>query len=176
MIIYFSATGNCKWVAEEIAKGTGETTYSIRESLKGKERTLTIGKGETLGFVTPTYFLQLPTVLTDWLDGTTFVLEGDNYVFTLATYGTTSGTVSNQLQTVLSKKGVRIDADYSLKVPDTWTPKFDLSDQEKNLKILESAKKDLETIIDKIKERATGDFNRAQLPAFTQKPAKFFYG
>lgn len=75
MIIYFSATGNFKWVAEKIAEATGETTYSIRESLKERNRTLTIKKGDMLGLVTPTYFWQLPTVLFDWLEDTTFVLK-----------------------------------------------------------------------------------------------------
>lgn len=70
---------------------------------------------------------------------------------------------------------MKVDAACSLKVPDTWTPIFDLSDPEKNLKILEHARMDLETIIEKIKERATGDFERAKLPAFTRKPARFFY-
>lgn len=175
MIIYFSATGNCKWVAEQIADATDEKTYSIRESLDQKSRTLILKKGETLGFVTPTYFWQLPTVFSDWLSGTSFILEGGNYVFTLATFGTTTGAVSSQLASILLKKGVHIDTVFALRMTDTWTPIFDLSDPEKNLEILAQSRKDLDEIIEKIRAHAAGDFNRNQMPAFTRIPARYLY-
>lgn len=56
MILYFSGTGNCKYVAERIASEVGDTAVSVEDS-DGK---IALKKGEIFGTVFPTPFGSYP--------------------------------------------------------------------------------------------------------------------
>lgn len=128
-----------------------------------------------LGIVTPTYFWQLPDVFKRWLDQADLILEGDNYVFTIAACGTTTGAVSARIQKILAQKGIRTDVSFAIRTPDTWTPMFDLSDSKKNEELLRQSKKELEQIIEKIKNQERGNFDEKHLPAWMAIPSGIFY-
>ena len=51
MIIYYSATGNCKYVANEIA----DKTRDIAVSMIGHNDSIYLKKGESLGIVVPVH-------------------------------------------------------------------------------------------------------------------------
>lgn len=51
------------------------------------------------------------------------------YLFFIATYGTTPGAAG--VMVVKAIRGRKIDAYYSVRMADTWTPVFDLSTSEK---------------------------------------------
>ena len=55
MIIYFSATGNSRYVAERIAKATGDRTVSITACMKNQQFQFEFHESEFLGIVSPTY-------------------------------------------------------------------------------------------------------------------------
>ena len=59
MILYFSATGNCKYVAEQIAEATGDAAVSIEK----RKSSIELGEGEILGIVSPTYSWELPIIV-----------------------------------------------------------------------------------------------------------------
>ena len=52
MIIYYSATGNCKYVAKKIA----DKTRDIAVSMIGHNDSIYLKKGESLGIVVPVHF------------------------------------------------------------------------------------------------------------------------
>lgn len=52
MIIYYSATGNCKYVAKKIA----DKTRDIAVSMIGHDDSIYLKKGESLGIVVPVHF------------------------------------------------------------------------------------------------------------------------
>ena len=87
MILYFSGTGNCKYVAEQIASAVGDTAVSV-ENRDGK---IALKKGEVLGIVFPTHFWELPAIMRDFLEKASITAERENYAFAIATYGTTPG-------------------------------------------------------------------------------------
>ncbi len=64
MIFYFSATGNSKHVAEEIAAKTGDKAVSI---LDVKQSVLNLDSEKNVGFVSSTYAFGLPVVVSDFL-------------------------------------------------------------------------------------------------------------
>lgn len=51
MIVYFSSTGNGKYVATRIAEATQDRTVSLAQLVRDRQATLTIAPGEQLGFV-----------------------------------------------------------------------------------------------------------------------------
>jgi hypothetical protein len=57
-------------------------------------------------------------------------MDDCRYSFFVATYGTTPGYSGKQAAMILREDHIGLDASFSIKMPDTWTPMFDLSDPE----------------------------------------------
>ena len=66
MILYFSATGNGKYISEQIAEKTNETCMSIVDCIHEDKDCFSNEK--ILGIVVPTYFWRLPRIVADYLD------------------------------------------------------------------------------------------------------------
>ena len=172
MIFYFSATGNCKHVAEEISAKTGDKAVSILD-VNGLELNLTSEK--KLGFVSPTYAFGLPVVVTEFLKNVSFKLSDDCYVFFISTYGTTPGVSSVIGRNLLKKKCVRLDSVFSIKMPDSWTPIFNLSDKTKVQKINEKADMETAKVIQKIVDEKKCTRVKNQLPLIALPVSKIWY-
>jgi ferredoxin len=161
MIFYFSATGNSKYVAERIAGKTGDRLVSIGSAIKHDKMSYELAPGEDLGFVTPVYFWGIPEIVHTFLR-TVFLTSGggEHYIYHVATFGTVTGGVSammsNDLRAVI---GLPLTACFAIRMVDTWTPIFDVSDEKKNREVLEKAEPEIREMIGKIKEKTAGDFN-----------------
>ena len=57
-----------------------------------------------------------------------------------------------------------MSAKFSVKMPDTWTPIFDLSNKEKVRRINDNAELEVDSIIKQIKNFTAGDFMKNKLP------------
>lgn len=159
MILYFSATGNCKYVAERIASEFGDHAVSVEKT----EADIALAADGMLGIVTPTYCWELPGPTRDWLSGLN-VRGTPSYCFVVATYGTTPGCTGEEARRILSANGIKMDAAFSIKMPDTWTPIFDLSDSEKVKKQNQYAETEIKAVIDKIKNKTAGNHMDRKLP------------
>lgn len=167
MIFYFSATGNSKYVAERIASECNEQVVSIQECINDNTNKFCAEAGERVGFISPTYFWGLPINVKEFLQR--LKLENAGYIFFVATYGTTTGQIGTFTKLLLEKTGLKLDAGFSVKMPDTWTPVFNLSDTEKVKKCNLTAEAQLLEIIGKIKSNVTGDYIHNKLPMFAVK-------
>lgn len=163
MIFYFSATGNSKHAAQSIADALGDRAIPIDICLKNGKFNFIAQPDEKIGFVCPVYNLGLPVTVIDFVNNLNLNIN-DNYVFTAVTYGGFSGGASRMLKNLLAEKGICVDAAYSVKMPDTWTPVYDVSDKEKVKKINEKADKCIDKIIRKIKRNANGNYDLRRLP------------
>ena len=173
MIFYFSATGNSKYVAERLAEVTGGQIMHIADCISKKEYLFSVPAHEAVGIVTPTYFLGLPSIVHDFLQKLELTAQADTYFYFAATYGTLSGangTFTNQL---LKAKGISLSARFSVKMPDTWTPIFDLSDKDRVAKQNRDVEPQIHFILGKLREQAKGDFMQDKVPVFA---AKLYYG
>lgn len=165
MVFYFSATGNSRHIAQRIAEETGVDAVSISDCLKNKVFSFSAEKNEIIGFVTPTYSLGLPITVIDFIEKLDLKIS-NSYVFTVATFGSFSGGASRMLKEKLAYKSISVTAQYSVRMPDTWTPVYDLSDNEKNERINLKADKKLDKIIYKIQHRAKGNYDLHRLPLY----------
>ncbi len=178
MIFYFSATGNSQYVAERLAKVYNDETYYMAECLHQNKLAYKLQKDEPLGIVCPTYCLALPSLVETFLDRIKIETDGPNkpYVYFVATYGTTPGQTGRFADEFMRPKGLAIDAFFSVKMPDTWTPFFDLSNKQKVQNTNDKAEETINSIVDSIKERRCGDFMRFKMPYFIAKIGqRFFY-
>ena len=74
MILYFSATGNCEYVAKRIAEKSGDETVSVAERYKKRSFDFP-GKIETLGIVSTTYAWGLPIIVREFLQQMSFEIS-----------------------------------------------------------------------------------------------------
>lgn len=150
MILYFSATGNSQYVAQKIASKTNDTILSITECIEKDAFQFEIQQGERLGIISPTYAWGLPSIVLEFLERF-HVNSGKNpYVYFVATYGTTSGQAGRFAKEKLQNQNVDINAYFSVKMPDTWTLAYDLSNPLKVRKINGEAEKEIDSVIDKV--------------------------
>ena len=171
MILYFSGTGNCKYVAEQIASAVGDTAVSVENS-DGK---ITLKKGEIFGIVFPTHFWELPAIMREFLEKASITAGGETYAFAIATYGTTPGCSGTDAKKLLRKRGIDLSAAFSLKMPDNWTPMFDLSDAEKARLQKVEADKIHAVLIGKIKAKMTGNHATPKAPYFVRAMSDKMY-
>lgn len=162
MIVYFSATGNCKYVAQRIAESLEDQACSI----EGLESMIRLSADETLGIVTPTYWWELPPIMREWLKKLT--VTGGKYIFLVATYGTTPGCCGEDARRILKRRGIVLSASFSVKMPDTWTPVFDLSDPAEVAKQNELAEDYIDHVIQRIKSGETGNHTEHRAPYFVR--------
>ena len=107
MILYFSATGNCKYVAARLASAFGQETVSIVDCIQGSVYSFA---DDTIGVVVPTYFWGLPSIVKEFLEKVDFHAD---YFYFIATYGTTPGASDAMAGKAI--RGKTIDAFYSVR-------------------------------------------------------------
>ena len=66
MILYFSGTGNSKFVAQRIADALGDEIVNLNDRIKSGD-TSPVETGGRVIIVTPTYAWRIPRVVRDWL-------------------------------------------------------------------------------------------------------------
>ncbi len=158
MIVYFSGTGNSKYVAQRIAEAIGDRS----ESIEGLNPDITLTDGEVFGIVTPTHWWELPFLTRQFLERLTLV--GADYTFLVATYGTTPGCCGEDARRILKRRGIRLSASFGVRMPDTWTPMFDLTDIAKVSRINEESEKYIDHAIERIQQRVSGNHTSPRLP------------
>ena len=162
MILYFSATGNCEYVAKRIGEATDDIAVSITEHYK-KQNFSFNEKSEALGVVSPTYSWGLPIVVTEYLQKLDLKYKPE-YIFFIATYGTTPGQTGRFADDILASKGLPLSAKFGVKMPDTWTPIFDLSNKERVQHINDNSELQIDYIIKQLKNKVSGDFMKNKMP------------
>jgi len=121
---------------------------------------------ESIGIVSPKYFFELPAIVCDFLEKAEFLPEGKPYVYFAATYGTTCGSSGSVVNAFMACKGFPLDARFSIQMPDSWTPIFDLSDEAHVGRINGAAEPQIDDVVRKLQARDRGDFMKMRLPAF----------
>ena len=161
MILYFSATGNCKYVASRLAKSTGQDMLSIVDCLRDGRYSF---EDDTIGIISPAYFWGLPSIVEEFLQKTAFETD---YLYYISTYGTTPGASGALAGEAIN--GKKIDAFYCVRMPDTWTPVFDLSAPEKVAAFTKETEKSIDKICRNVAKRHTNSHMSPRTPAFITK-------
>ena len=157
MILYFSATGNCKYVATRLAQSNGQEMLSIVDCIKENQY---VFEDETIGMISPTYDWGLPSIVKEFLEKAVFRTE---YLYFVATYGTTPGATGYMAAKAI--QGHEINAYYSVRMADTWMPIFNLSTPEKVAEFTKTTEPEIEEVICGVRERRTNRHMSPRTPA-----------
>ncbi len=146
MIIYYSATGNSKWIANQIAKGTSDTAKSLTTLARQGVTPESLVIKDKIGIVFPVYAWRAPKVVVDYIKRLN-IPEGV-YKYAIATCGGQAGKTMKYLN-----KDFPTDAAWSLLMPDNYIRMWDVNPKEEMLKKINASKEKLPKIIDAINNK-----------------------
>lgn len=168
MILYFSAEGNSRHVAERLAEAIGTEVQDVLTLLAERavrpeeDIVLACGEDGVFGLVAPTYFWGLPRIVERLLGR--LRIEGEGFRFFVTTYGTTTGQIGTFARRIARKRGWDFDALFSVRMPDVWTPMFNLSDKEKVARRLAKSETEIEAVTEAVRRRRTGNMMHHRVP------------
>lgn len=162
MIFYFSATGNSKYVAERVAAATDDHLIFLPDAIRARAYQYDVSHESRVGFVTPTYFFGLPSILHFFLEKLDLTGYTDQYVYLALTCGAATGDAAGQLGKLLKAKGVTLSAQFGVPMVDNYVPLGKLEDKEAMEKKLDAAEEYIDEARRAIRAKGIGDYNRCQ--------------
>ena len=103
MILYFTGTGNSKFVADYLAEKLEDDVVSINKTLKNNE-ILDCESEKPYVVVAPIYAWRFPLVVEQLLKKSQF--KGNKTVYCIATMGENSGSAGKYLKKIFTAKGM----------------------------------------------------------------------
>lgn len=148
MIFYFSGTGNSQFIAEEAAKLTQDRIACIPDI----EPNYTLQNDEKLGFVFPIYAWAPPACVCEFIKNLKLENYNGNYIYFIATCHTQTGNIDGIMQKLLSAKGLKCQAGFSVNMPNNYllAPFAKTDDEAKRTLLLTNAQHKLEEIAQNI--------------------------
>lgn len=158
MILYFSGTGNSRYVARYLARRLNDLSYDIsRETSKIDFTLLLEGARQTLGFVYPVYSWGVPPVMERFIESIPEdVVEKIRHnripVWMVATCGDETGNAPEMFRNIMRRRGLGVKGLWSVIMPNTYVllPGFDVDSDEVRRRKLADAPAIIESIAGKI--------------------------
>lgn len=130
MILYFSGTGNSKYVAQRMAEALDQSLLSMNDRIRSHD-TSPVEADERLVIVTPTYAWRIPRLVRDWLLETEF--PGAAQVWFIMTCGSEIGHASRYNRSLCQTKGLTDMGTAQIIMPENYIAMFDAPQAEEAL-------------------------------------------
>ena len=121
MILYFSGTGNSKYVAQRMAEALNQSLLSMNDRIRSHD-TSPVETDERLVIVTPTYAWRIPRLVRDWLLETEF--PGAAQVWFIMTCGSEIGHASRYNRSLCQTKGLTDMGTAQIIMPENYIALF----------------------------------------------------
>lgn len=144
MVLYFSGTGNSRYVAGRVARALGEPLCSLNERIKAGDYS-PVETGERLIVVTPTYAWRIPRLVGDWLQKTKF--PGAKRVWFLMTCGSEIGNAEKYNRTLSREMGLSYMGTAQVVMPENYIALFRVPGVEESRQIVTRAEPDIDRAI-----------------------------
>ena len=133
MILYFSGTGNSKYVAKRIADALGDEIVNLNDRIKASDTSL-VETGERVIIVTPTYAWRIPRVVCDWLRKTE--LRGAKRSWFVMTCGSEIGNADKYNRELCAEKAISCMGTAQIVMPENYIAMFSAPHADKARQIL----------------------------------------
>lgn len=117
----------------------------------------------------------MPSVVSEFLERMKLVYDAKPYLYYVGTFGTTTGAAATMANRIMRRKGIPFDALFDVKMPDTWTPLFDLSDKKRVAGINLQADAEIARIKEAIGAKVAGKHMHVTTPYLTGVIGKRIY-
>ena len=118
-ILYFSATGNCLYVAKRL----GGELLSIPQLHKNGVYEIA---DDVVGIICPVFGFSVPNLVREYLEKASIKAS---YVFSIMTFGNFSVAALSQMKKLLEKRGVKLRYSNEIEMVDNYLPVFEIARQ-----------------------------------------------
>ncbi|MGI6765745.1 MAG: EFR1 family ferrodoxin [Lentihominibacter sp.] len=148
MILYFTGTGNSKYVAERIADEIGEEAHNLFQRIRDNDFS-ELYSGKPWIVVTPTYAWRIPRILEKWLEKSK--LSGSKDIYFVMTCGDSIGNAGKYLKALCSKMQMNYSGCYGVVMPENYIAMFSTPTKEEAISIIAKAEAEINKAIECIK-------------------------
>ena len=152
MILYFTGTGNSRYIAEKIAAVTGDELVSMNDRIK-KNNTAPIYAEHRLVFVTPTYGWRIPRIVEKWIRETDF--SGTDKVWFVMNCGDEIGNAAKYIKQLCKEKQFTCMGTAEIIMPENYIAMFDTPEPKEAKAIIRRADPDIENTAKMIADEQT---------------------
>ena len=117
MILYFTGTGNTKFVAEALADKLGDELVNVADYTK-KGETLSVTAEKPFVFLAPIYAWRYPRVVEELIKNAE--LSGSSMVYCIATRESQSGKAAKYMRKIVTAKGLDYKGFTSVNMPNHY--------------------------------------------------------
>lgn len=147
MVIYFTGTGNSRYVAETIAKRTGDELISFR-SFFTKEKSMDLTSTKPFVIVCPIYAGGLPEVVTNFIKNAKF--NGSDEVYFITTCGANSGKIVKTVDKIITGRNLVLKGFAEIVMPSNYIIMYNPPTKEKADEVLKTSLEKIEEITNAI--------------------------
>ncbi len=147
MIFYFTGNGNSRWVAEKIAEYSQDKVLNIADIIKGDESIPDLSQESRIGFVFPIHSWYAPRIVVDF--AASLQVDSQTYRYAVCTCGDDAGKGMQRFSAHF-----RLDAAWSVVMPNTYIPMFELDSPDKALYKIRKTEERIPRIADAICKHA----------------------
>ena len=136
MILFFSGTGNSKYVARQLAALLDDTLTDLTGAIRSGASSSVISE-KPFVLVVPTYAWQIPHIVRDWFREASFSGAGEMYF--VMTCGGSIGAAGKYNARLCEEKGLVYKGTRAIVMPENYIAVFSAPDKAKALAIVDEA-------------------------------------
>ena len=148
MILYFSGTGNSKYVAQRMAEALDQSLLSMNDRIRSHD-TSPVEADERLVIVTPTYAWRIPRVVSEWLGKT--ALTGAERIWFVMDCGSEIGNAAQYNRQLATQKQLQYMGTAQIIMPENYIAMFNAPRKEQARSIVEQAEPALQKVLAQLK-------------------------
>ncbi|WP_142414085.1 EFR1 family ferrodoxin [Hathewaya massiliensis] len=172
IIYYFTGTGNSYYVAKNICSSLENCKFASIEGVMKED--IDISGFEKVGIVFPLYCWGLPEIVLRFLSKIKHS-ENKPYIFAVCTRGGKSnGDCMRQMDFILKEKGLKLNYNAYINMPDNYIRMFKMKDNEYNKKIIDKSKTKLEEVCNNIKNSSENGYKNSIIGLISKPVYKKF--
>lgn len=147
MVLYFSGTGNSRYIAERIAEALGDELLSMNDRIKAGAHS-PVETDERLVIVTPTYAWRIPRIVRDHLAETDFPCGAQAWF--VMTCGSEIGNAAKYNRALCQEKQLSYMGTAQIVMPENYIAMFNAPQAEEARQIVVRAEPDIDRAVSAI--------------------------
>ena len=148
MVLYFTGTGNSRYLARRIAEGLEMSFYDLNACIKAGN-TAPVQTGRDVVLVTPTYAWRIPRVVSEWLGKT--ALTGAERIWFVMDCGSEIGNAAGYNRQLAAQKQLQYMGTAQIIMPENYIAMFNAPQKEQARSIVEQAEPALQKVLAQLK-------------------------
>lgn len=175
MILYFTGTGNSKFVANALADELNDEVVSLNTIIKESKK-ISFVSSKPFIVVTPIYGWRIPQIVNVLLKSATF--SGNNHLYFLGTMGGQSGNSEYYCKKICNQNGMKFMGFGNIKMPNNYVVAKQMPDQLEINVILHNALTLISSYASQIKQNlfiTKNSKDHSPLPWLRSGPVNFLY-